>query len=158
MSQFNVEKDKNMSPQYFGLALLAGGLLTLQIGVNASLAKYLSSPMGAAALSFTIGAIALIVYFAIIQAPIPSIATFRALPLWTLAGGVLGAIYVAATIICAPHLGSTLLVVLVITGQMIVALVLDHYGLVGFPVREINFMRIIAAVMLIVSVVILVKN
>jgi len=147
-----------MSAYYIGLALFGGAMLTLQIGINANLSKYLNSPNGAAALSFAIGTIALVAFLLLSRSALPALATIRAVPLWAFTGGVLGAIYVAITIFCAPQLGSTLLIVLVVTGQMAIALLLDHYGLIGFPVRAMNLWRILGVGFVLSGVVLIVKN
>ena len=48
-------------------------------------------------------------------------------------GGLLGAVFVVTMAWLAPMLGAATLLSVAIAGQMSFALVLDHYGLVGFP-------------------------
>lgn len=142
---------------YMILALVAGAALPLQIGINAALARYMSSPIGAATLSFTVGALTLAAYFLITRQTWPSLAIFQAMPLWMLIGGTLGAFYVGATVVAAPYLGAALLVSLVIAGQVIISLALDHFGVAGFPENPLNWGRVIGA-FLVVAGVVLVKQ
>lgn len=152
-----------MSPYYISLAFLAGALTPLQFGINASLSKLLGCHVSAATISFSVGALALIIYlvasnFVFSNGTALSVASLRAIPLWTLVGGLLGAIYVATTIACVPQLGSTLLIVLVVAGQMIISLLFDHFGVLGLPPHPINLWRILGVLILLAGVVIVVKN
>jgi bacterial/archaeal transporter family-2 protein len=52
-------------------------------------------------------------------------------------------LYLVASVTTAPHLGAAALVVLLVAGQSVAALVLDHFGWVGFPVHEISPGRIL---------------
>ena len=44
-----------------------------------------------------------------------------------------------------------------VAGQMVTSLFLDHWGLVGYPVHPINVPRIIGAALLVIGVIILKK-
>jgi transporter family-2 protein len=143
---------------YLALALFAGVALPIQIGINATLSKEMASPIGAATMSFALGAVALAIYFLITRQAMPSGATMQSLPWWTLTGGAIGAFYVGATIVAAPQIGAALLVSLVIAGQIGISLVLDHYGFAGFPENPINMWRIVGALLLLAGVVIIKQN
>lgn len=60
--------------------------------------------------------------------------------------------FVITVIILAPKLGAVVLVSCVITGQLLASLVLDHYGWLGFPVHQINLMRIVGILFLFTGV------
>ena len=51
---------------------------------------------------------------------------------WT--GGIIGAVYVCCVIILAPKIGAANTLGLVVGGQMVLAIILDHFGLLGFAV------------------------
>ena len=74
---------------------------------------------------------------------------------WT--GGALGAYFVAATIFLAPKLGATTMVALLLAGQMVASLALDHFGLLGYPIHPVSLGRI-AGVVMIAGGVMLVRN
>ena len=126
---------------YGVLALVAGILLPIQVGMNAALADWVGGPVRAAVVSFAVGAVALILL---------SLAFFRdrdlgdlgRAPWWVWVGGLLGAFYVASTAFAAPALGAALLFVILVAGQAGAALVLDHFGWVGFPVEHVTPGRI----------------
>ena len=58
-------------------------------------------------------------------------------------GGGLGAGVVFSTVVLAPKLGITAMLFFIIIGQLLSAATIDHFGLIGMPVREINFVKLI---------------
>ena len=50
-----------------------------------------------------------------------------------------------ATIVLAPRLGAATLVAAVVAGQMLASVLLDQYGLVGFPVHPLSALRLLGA-------------
>ena len=136
---------------YLMLALVAGAMMPVQAGVNSQLARWMQHPILAALVSFIVGTLALLVYSMALRLPWPSLGTLLTAPWWVWIGGLLGAFFVTAAIL-APKLGAATLLGVAITGQMIVSLFLDHYGLIGFPARPINIWRAIGAVLLLAGI------
>ncbi len=139
---------------FFAFALLAGMLLPMQAGINAQLAKQLGHPLLAATGSFSLGTLALALFTILSNLPVPTVARLVHIPWYLWLGGLLGVIYLTATIILAPLLGAATMIGLIITGQMLAAIALDHFGLVGFPVHSLSLWRIIGAILLLIGVVI----
>ena len=81
-----------------------------------------------------------------------------AVPWWAWTGGVLGVGYVTASVLLAPKLGATRLIVLVVAGQLLASVVLDHFGLIGYAVRPFNAWRALGCVLLIAAVAIIRAN
>ena len=138
------------------MVIAAGVLLPTQAGVNYRLSQLVNSHILAALASFTVGTVGLAIYFFMFHFKTPSLQNLSAGPWWVWLGGLCGAFYVATTIIAAPKLGATAMFTLLLTGQMVAALVLDHYGLLGFPVKELNEWRILG-VILVVSGALIIK-
>lgn len=134
------------------LAVLAGMVLPLQAGINASLAKYLSSPGQAALVSFLTGFLVMIVFCFASRQNFPSVKQLSAAPPHILIGGFLGGLMVMTTIILAPKIGAVALVSSLLAGQLICSVVLDHHGWVGYPVHPVNGMRIIGILLLVAGV------
>lgn len=138
----------------FILALLAGTSVALQTGINSQLRAGLHNPFQAGLVSFAVGTFALAVV-ALPQGLRWDFTSLTVLPWWVWTGGVLGAYVVTASIIIAPRLGASTLIGLILTGQMLTALVLDHYGLLGFPVQRLSLPRVLGALLLIVGVILI---
>jgi bacterial/archaeal transporter family-2 protein len=139
------------------LAMLVGGALTVQVGMNATLARALGSPLWAAAASFVIGLLAL-VGFATVVGSRASTGSLGQMPGWAWLGGVLGAIYVASVTMLGPRLGGMTMVALVIAGQLIVALVVDRFGILGYPQIAVTPTRLLGAVLLLVGALLVVRR
>lgn len=142
---------------YVLLALVAGAVLPLQVGVNNTLRHGIGSAVLAALVSFTVGASCLVAYTLLMRTPWPVMNDIARLPAWAWLGGALGAYYVAMTIFVAPHLGAANLITLTVTTQMLVSLLLDHYGLIGFAQHSINAWRILGALLLVAGTILVVR-
>jgi bacterial/archaeal transporter family-2 protein len=133
---------------FAAFAFLAGVVLSCQVGMNTQLRESAGSPLWATAISFVVGLIALLACCAAARAPLPSWAGLARAPWWAWLGGAMGAAYVAATVVLAPRLGAAALVGLVVAGQVLSSLVLDHFGALGFAVHTMNLPRIAGAALL----------
>jgi bacterial/archaeal transporter family-2 protein len=132
---------------YLLLAFAGGAALPFQAGINAQLADWLGSPVRAAFVSFLVGTIVLVVAAALVFRPLPSWGRLSDAPWWVWVGGALGAFYVAASIVTAPKLGAATLIALVVAGQALASLIVDHYGWVGFEAQQITAGRIAGMVL-----------
>lgn len=144
---------------YIVLAVMAGVILTVQSGLNAQLNLLIkNNAILSAFISFVIGLIALTVILLITspkafgQIPLPNGVNW-----WKFLGGLLGAIYVTTIIITFPKLGAATTLSLVIAGQLIFAVIFDHFGWLGFAIKQINIYRIIGVVMIIGGVLLVRK-
>ena len=144
----------SMIPFIF-LALIAGSCLPTQAGINSQLNLWVRSPIIAATISFAVGTLGLIVYGLVLRIPRPVISQFAGCPWWIWSGGLLGAFFVASIILLAPKLGATSMVALVIAGQMLTSLFLDHFGLIGYQVQSISPGRMIGVACMIGGVVLI---
>lgn len=143
---------------YMILVVIAGAVLSIQVGINYLLRTSLGNPIVATFASFIVGAVCLLIYALLIRAPWPSFAVISKVPAWHWIGGALGAFYVAATIIAAPKLGMASLISIIVASQLLTSLVLDHYGLFGFAQHSINLSRLLGGALLIAGVLLIVRN
>lgn len=139
------------------LALVVGAFMPTQAGINALLRTHVLSPYTAALVSFFIGTLALLLWCLVVRVPLPGAKVFHETPWWQWFGGTLGAVIVAGSIILAPRLGATSMLALMVTGQMAASLLLDHYGVLGYPVHEASLLRILGCLLVIVGVVLVQK-
>jgi transporter family-2 protein len=130
------------------VAVAIGAFMPIQAGVNSLLRGHLSSPLTAAFISFFVGTVALLVACLIQRAPWPSLQVLGKLPAWLWTGGVLGASFVAGTIVLAPRIGAVAMTSFILVGQLLASLLLDHHGLLGYPMHGLNGWRILGVVLL----------
>jgi len=137
------------------LAIIAGAVLPLQAGLNVQLGKSVHQPIFAAFASFLIGTIGLLIYLFVLKFDFSTIGQTTSVSPVVWIAGILGAFYVSAVIILAPRLGVALTFVLVVSGQMVVSLVLDHFGWLGLPIRHINWQRLVGVLFLVAGVLLI---
>lgn len=138
------------------LAVVAGAFMAIQAPTNALLARPVNSPITAAFISFLVGTFALgMITWFLPSRPDPE--GVRALPWYVWLGGLYGAFFVAVVAFGAPRVGVAVLLTAVIAGQMSMAVLLDHFALLGLPRQELNLSRV-AGLLLIVAGVLLVRR
>ncbi len=143
---------------YYILAFLCGVTNSTQSGVNAELRKSINNPIIAAIISFSSGLLALILISPFFKENIPSLATIKSLEWWKLTGGILGAFFVTTVIMSVQKIGSANMIALIVAGQLVTAMLLDHFGLIGFKVHPINIFRIFGGVLIVLGVYLIMKN
>jgi len=140
------------------LAVLTGAILPMQVGMNATLRQTLGHPILASLTSFSIGTLCLVMYALINRLALPSLSALSENPWWAWLGGAVGAIYVSMAVILGPKLGAATLISATIAGQMCCAMALDHFGVMGFAVKELNFYKVLGAAFLVIGVVLIQRN
>ncbi len=139
-------------------ALLTGMLFALQPGINAQLAKHFNSPVQAAMVSFSVGTLALLGLCLALPQAWPNAAQWKAIPLWQWTGGFIGAMAVGMSLWLAPRLGAAGLVLALLAGQIMISLVLDHFGWIGFEQKPISVQRIVGVVLTLGGVALVVRS
>ncbi|AXE18852.1 EamA-like transporter family protein [Runella rosea] len=141
------------------LAFLIGVTNTFQSGVNSQLRLATQNPILSSILSFATGLCVLLVcYLLFNKDAIPSFETFRSISWWKWLGGVFGAFYVLTVILIVKEIGPANLLCLIIAGQLVAGVLIDHFGWVGFAVHPMNIWRIFGIGLIILGGVLVLKN
>ena len=140
------------------LALAAGGAMALQPAVNGRLASQCQHPLQASIISFGTGFVALVLVGALLRIGWPVPQKLLTLPVWAWAGGLLGTYMVTVSLLVAPRLGAVRWIALVLSGQIALSLVLDHFGLIGYPQQPMNVHRILGVVLVVLGVFLVMRN
>jgi bacterial/archaeal transporter family-2 protein len=120
----------------FGFA--AGAMLPVQFGINAQLADWVGSPLRATLVSFAVGTVVLFVAALVFARGWPGWERLGDAPWWVWLGGLLGAFYVLGSVVTAPKLGAATLVAVILAGQAVASLAVDHFGWVGFEENPVT--------------------
>ncbi len=100
-----------------------------------------------------VGTIILLAYLAFTkQLKMDLITVAKTEPIWVWLGGVIGAFFVVTLTFVVPRVGASLSFSLIIAGQLIISIIIDHYGLLGVPVTPINMKRIAGILLLAVAI------
>lgn len=130
------------------LTFLAGAGLVVQVGMNAAVGQAFGRPLLGALVNFVVGLAALMLVALATRAPLPNREALAAVPWWAWLGGMMGALYVTTATTAGPRLGALLLLALGVAGQMVASLVVDHYGLLGFPQQPVTAAKIVGVLLL----------
>lgn len=128
------------------VAFLAGAALPFQAISNGVAGRALGHPLWGAMLSLTVSGLVLLPLLWLLNVPAPRAGNVLHGPWWLWIGGVIGALYVAIAAAFAPRLGAGGFIVLVVAGQMVAAVLIDHFGLMDLPVRPINLARAVGVI------------
>jgi transporter family-2 protein len=131
----------NVATVTIALAIIAGVLMSVQAPTNAILGKASGSPVIAAFISFLVGTIALGAAVAASSGRLFA-PELRAVPWYAWLGGLYGAFFVAVAAFGAPRIGVGPLLTAAIAGQLVGAVVLDHFGLLGLARQPVSMEKI----------------
>ena len=80
-----------------------------------------------------------------------NLGAWRSVPWYALGAGSLGLVILGAISFTIPQLGVATTIALVVVGQLIIGLLLDHFGLLGVAVRPVEIRRLLGVVILIIG-------
>jgi bacterial/archaeal transporter family-2 protein len=132
------------------LTVFAGALLPAQFATNSALANHLHSVILTGAISYSVGSLLLIILVTL-QRKSPDWAAARQAPFWSWFGGAIGSAYVVGSVLLTQALGAAIATTLVIASQIVTAILLDHFGALGLPKRPINRVRLMAVILVFLS-------
>jgi len=137
------------------LTVGAGMSVLIQQVLNANLRAELGSAAWSGFMSYVVGVVCMTVLALVIRDPVPSVATVARVPLWAWSGGLFGAIFIGLSIVTIPRLGGAAYIAILVAGQMLAALTVDHFGWLGVPERPIDLPRVIGLALLVGGVVLI---
>ncbi|SDR47474.1 DMT family transporter [Pseudovibrio sp. Tun.PSC04-5.I4] len=140
------------------LIIFIGLLGGVAVGLQAPMGGIMGQRLGGAAASVIIHAGGFIASLALlIMRGGEQINQWRSIPWYMLASGVFGLILYLTITQTLPKLGATSAVLLIIVGQLMAGMVIDHFGLFELPVRSIDLSRAMAALLLISGAYLMVR-
>ncbi|MBF7017756.1 DMT family transporter [Staphylococcus durrellii] len=130
----------------------------IQTAINSALGQQIHSSVMAALVSFTIGTILLFILTLIFNRSL-KMASYNEyqgkIKPWYFIGGILGVIFVTSNIILMPHLGAAVTTIVAMLGQMLMGVIIDHFGLLGTTVNKITPRKIIGIVAIMIGIILL---
>ena len=130
------------------LAILAGSVTAVQPPINGALRSVLGHPLWATVANFVVGLIALLILTVISRAPLPSFANLAPHPWWYWLGGLCGAFFVLSSVLLIRDLGAAVFFSCVVAGQLLTAVALDHFGVLGVPEHPLSLLRLCGVILL----------
>ncbi|WP_228160515.1 MULTISPECIES: DMT family transporter [Marinobacter] len=129
----------------FPLLLVGGAVLAAQSSVNGRLGSTVGV-LASAWLTFAMGAA--ITFLLVFFFEPPHAESLFTVPKWQLTGALFGVVYMLAIVFAVPRVGTAAATVAVITGQLLMSLLVDHFGWLGNTRLPLDDSRIGAIVLL----------
>jgi len=137
------------------LALGAGVSVSVQQVMNGGMRTALGSPAWAGLVSYVGGLLTMIVVVIALGEHLPSWKVVAGAPWWAWSGGLFGGVFILLAILLLPPLGSATLIALIVAGQMLAAITLDHFGAFGLVPHPVNISRLLGAALLTLGVILI---
>ena len=131
-------------------ALLIGAISSIYMPMNSSVSKFLGSPLTANMSFYLVALITSILLFAIFG-EFETIHNLGNVPPVLYLTGFISAFIVLGITFLIPILGARKLVILSLAGQILMAMIVSHFGILESPVDPINFKKVIGAALLIMG-------
>lgn len=139
------------------MTIATGAVLPLQAGINARLGKVSGGAVVAAFISFLVGTVLLGSYILFSKKQGIQWNSLQSAPFWLFAGGIIGAFYVSISTYIIPLLGTALTFSLIIAGQLVAAMIIDHFGWLGMEIKPVSIGKIVGVILLMAGVVLIRK-
>ena len=139
------------------IALLAGAANPLQAAANAQLNRQLHHPLWAGLAVYASGLAGLLLVLGLTRPSAPADAVLSHVSPWAWLGGLISLVPTMVGLLLAQRLGSGVFTGLSVTASLIVSVVIDQFGVLGFrqhvatPGRLLGCLLMIAGVWLIAS-------
>jgi bacterial/archaeal transporter family-2 protein len=138
--------------RYFSylLALLAGSALSFEGAIYGELGKTIGQ-IETSFYNFFMGSIIMVLLWIFFGKG--KLSYVQAAPKWTLLGGLLGVIYLTSIVVSVPFVGVGITMVAVIIGQLVMSMVIEHFGWLGSTKTKINREKIYAVISMMIALI-----
>ncbi|MDL2212024.1 DMT family transporter [Erysipelotrichaceae bacterium OttesenSCG-928-M19] len=136
------------------IGFLVSLFLPMQTAINTQLKNQVNSPLTAAMISFVIGTIFIffVALFTNTSLTIPNnLLTLNNWWLWL--GGLLGATWITINIYLFTNLGSIQATLMPLLGQIIMSMIIDHFGLLNSLQQPFDLTRLIGIILVLIGVI-----
>jgi transporter family-2 protein len=143
---------------YLVLALITGALIPIQASTNSIFSKSIGNPFITGLMVFIVGLVGMIIFIALSGTAFPVRQQLVSPPLYSYLGGIIIATYVVIITFLVPRIGVGTAIGLIVTGQIICAVIIDQFGLFSVPVHSISITRIAGVLLMIAGIYLVMKK
>jgi transporter family-2 protein len=136
----------------YWLVILIGLIGGVAVGIQSPIAGAMGQKVGGTASSFIIHLSGMVFSgILLFMSGGEKIREWRTLPWYMLGAGIFGLILYQTISVTLPRLGSTMMITLIIIGQLLVGVIIDHFGLLGVATRHMDVSRAIGIIVLFIG-------
>ncbi len=140
------------------VVILLGLLGGVAVGVQSPLASIIAQRLGSLESVFIIhlgGAVAAGLLLVFQRGG--QLTEWRSVPWYALGAGALGLVVITAATYIIPRQGVVMMTFLIVTGQLMMSLLIDHFGLLETAIRPLDVGRVLGIALLFVGVWLIVR-
>jgi bacterial/archaeal transporter family-2 protein len=133
------------------IAIGAGSANPFQSGANAQLNKVLQKPLPTTLFVYASGLLGVLLIWIFVRQSIPALNELSRVPWWAWLGGLFSIASTMAGLVFAQKLGSGIFTGLNVTAALVVSVLLDHFGWMGFKTHPASPVRLGGCVLMVVG-------
>jgi transporter family-2 protein len=130
-------------------AFLIGCVIPFQGMITSNLAQRLQHPFGSAFINFMGGMLVFAIAIALSPVAFPTFKKISTIPWYLFSGGLVGSLFILGAVFGLPKIGASAFFGQIVLGQLLMTIIVDHYGVLGVPVHKIDVFRIVGICFLI---------
>jgi transporter family-2 protein len=135
-------------------AALAGAFIPVMAILNGRLGKSMGEALHASVILFGVGFLFCLTVALVLTKSLPHATDLaNAKPIEYLGGFIVGFYVISATLL-APRIGLANFIVCAVSAQIIISVVIDHFGLLGAMVRPVSMTRLVGIGLLIAGIIV----
>lgn len=127
---------------------LAGALIPVLAANNGALGRAWGAPVHATLALVGLAFVCVAIVFAVMRPAAPGVEAIRSAPLIAYSGGIIMAFYALSATFVPPAFGVGNFVMCVVVAQLVMATIIDQFGLFGAPVYQVDLKRAAGLVLL----------
>lgn len=136
-------------------AVLVGFVAATQQAINGHLGTLLGSPSQASFVSFAVGTVIVILVALAVDKRFPSVQQLKKTKAWNWLGGILGSLFVLASVITIPKIGAGLTIMMGLLGQIFGSILIQQFGWWKSMKSRVVLAQIVGMIIMLVGVVLI---
>lgn len=135
------------------LTLSLGIMIAVYLPMNSTVARYLGSPISASIPFFFIALVTTILIFFLLE-DYSTISKLKNIPAYLFLPGFVAAFMIIGTTYLIPKVGARKFFILVITGQILMGIIISHFGILESPKDAITLKKMLGALLMVAGALI----
>jgi len=136
------------APMFLITAFLMGAILSTYLPMNSAASRYLGSSI-AATFTFFVVALTTSLCILLFSGQQHCLARVRTVPVYLHVAGIISAFFIVGTTFLVPRIGARTFFILLVSGQILMAIVISHFGLLESPQDPVTLKKVAGAVLVI---------
>ena len=133
---------------YLLVAFFLGIVMSIYLPMNSSVSRYLGSPIAASALFYIVALATTLAIFAY-SGEYHSFQKLKNVPKFLYLAGFISAFMIIGTTIIIPRIGARKFFILLVSGQILMAVLVSHLGILESPKDPVTIKKIIGAALVV---------